>query len=161
MMSEKFKNNLSVLGLIFLSVVVLSGIHTDCYAQSDVWQVGVARLDITPGDSLWMAGYASRDHAAEGTMHQLWAKALAVEDQNGNRGILVTTDLLGFPKNISDKIRDQCETKYQLARSQIILSSSHTHSGPFIRESLSIFIPFQMNIRRKQMFIPVSWKKIL
>ena len=114
--------------IIFLSLFVFGGSQTLSYAQSNLWQVGVAQVDITPTNSLWLAGYASRDHAAEGTLHKLWAKALAVEDESGNRGVLVTTDILGFPKNISDNIREQCKEKYQLTKSQIILSISHTHT---------------------------------
>ena len=106
------------------------------FSQSDVWQTGVARVDITPTDSLWLAGYAIRDHIVEGTLHKLWAKALAIKDENGKQCVLITTDLLGLPKNISDNIRLQCKKKYHLERSQIILSSSHTHSGPVLRESL-------------------------
>ena len=136
-----FKYNFLVLLIIFLSLFAFGGNQTLCQAQSDIWQVGVARFDITPTDSLWLAGYASRDHVAEGTLHKLWAKALAFKDQNGNRGVLVTTDLLGFPKNISDNIREQCKKRYQLTRSQIILSSSHTHTGPVLQESLYHIYP--------------------
>ena len=48
-------------------------------------------------------------------------------------------------ENISDNIREQCKEKYQLTKSQIILSSSHTHSGPVIRESLYHIYPFSNN----------------
>ena len=130
-----------ILLMIFLFLFPFVINQTPCFAQSDLWQVGVARVDITPTDSLWLAGYASRDHAAEGTLHRLWVKALALKDQNGNRGVLITTDLLGFPKNISDKIFERCEKRYQLAKSQIILSSSHTHTGPVLRESLYNIYP--------------------
>lgn len=117
-------------------LVVLLSISTLLFAQDDIWHVGVARVDITPKDTLWMAGYASRGHAAEGTLHKLWAKALALKDQQGNRAVLITTDLLGFPQNIADNILNRCKERYQLKRSQIILSSSHTHTGPVLRESL-------------------------
>ena len=114
------------------------GIIYPLFSKDTIWQVGIARVDITPNDTLWLAGYAARDHAAEGTLHQLWAKAFAVKDQYGNRGVIITTDLLGLPKNISDNIIARCKEKYQLERSQIILSSSHTHTGPVLRESLYI-----------------------
>ena len=42
---------------------------------------------------MWMAGYASRKHPAEGTLHPLWAKALVVEDQRGGRAVLVASDV--------------------------------------------------------------------
>lgn len=129
------KNILGVL-IFFL----LSG-STILYAQDDIWQVGVARVDITPEDSLWLAGYASRDHAGGEALHQLWAKSIALQDQNGKKAVLITADVLGFPKIMSDHIRSKCKEKYGLDRSQIILSSSHTHTGPVLRESLYIVYP--------------------
>ncbi len=86
---------------------------------------------------MWMAGYASRVHQSEGTLHDLWAKALALEDASGKQAVLVTADLVGIPQNISNQIRDQLESRFHLSRSQIILNSSHTHSGPVLEDALS------------------------
>jgi len=134
------KNN--YLRLIYFVLLLIFGAdQTQCIAQGTLWQAGIARVDITPKDSLWLAGYASRDHAAEGTLHKIWVKALALKDVKGNRGVLVTSDLLGFPKNISDNIRTQCKKKYGLTKAQIVLSSSHTHSGPVLRNSIYHIYP--------------------
>lgn len=62
------------------------------------WRAGVGAADITPAGPVWMAGYASPIHAAEGTLHRLFVKALALEDGVGTRGVLLTSDLLGFPR---------------------------------------------------------------
>ncbi len=105
------------------------------------WQAGVAKIDITPEHPMWMAGYSSRVHEATGALHPLWAKALAVQDEAGNLGVIVTIDILGLPKNMSDKIFEECEIFYGLDRSRIILSSSHTHSGPALRSSLDKVYP--------------------
>ena len=96
---------------------------------------------ITPEQSMWLAGYAARDHQSEGTLHDLWAKALAIEDAEGKQAILITTDLLGFPKALSDQIRDQLETELKLSRAQIILNSTHTHSGPVLKDALYDIYP--------------------
>lgn len=100
------------------------------------WKAGVAKVSITPETSMWMAGYASRDQPSTGTRHDLWAKALALEDADGNRGLLITTDLLGFPKAMSDTIRDRIEDRLGLSRAEIILNSSHTHTGPVLENAL-------------------------
>ena len=100
------------------------------------WKAGVARVIITPQQSMWLAGYAARDHASEGTIHDLWAKALALEDSLGNCALLITADILGFPKEISDRIREQLHQELGLSKSQIILNSTHTHSGPVLANSL-------------------------
>jgi neutral ceramidase len=105
------------------------------------WKAGVARAVITPTEPIWMAGYGSRDHPSEGTLVDLWAKVLAIEDAKGKKVVLVTTDLLGFPKKMSDRIRDQLAVKHGLTRSQIILSSSHTHTGPVLMDALFDIYP--------------------
>src|SRR6516162_5406749 len=43
------------------------------------WQAGVARTVITPSQLMWMSGYGARNKPAEGKIHDLWAKALALE----------------------------------------------------------------------------------
>jgi len=111
-------------------------------AQSQ-WKAGVARAKITPTTAMWMAGYAVRDHEAEGAMHDLWAKALVLEDAEGKRAVMVSTDLLGFPKALSDRIRDRLQKRHGLQRSEILLNSSHTHSGPVLSDALMDIYPIE------------------
>ncbi|AEI48321.1 neutral/alkaline non-lysosomal ceramidase N-terminal domain-containing protein [Runella slithyformis] len=113
------------------------------------WKAGVAKAIITPKESVWQAGYASRIHASEGKLHDLWAKALALEDENGKKCVLVTTDMLGFPKAMSDRIRTQLHDKFGLAKAQIILNSSHTHSGPVLDDALHDIYPLDANEEAK------------
>lgn len=101
------------------------------------WKAGVAKVVITPEQPMAMAGFAVRNHPSEGKIHDLWAKALILQDAMGKQVLLVSTDLLGFPKQVSDNIRDRIKTKYGLNRDQILLNSSHTHSGPVLQDALS------------------------
>lgn len=110
--------------------------------ETEGWRAGIARAIITPEEPMWMAGYASRNHPSEGTLVDLWAKVLALEDAKREKVVLITTDLLGFPKNISDRIRDQIGVQYGLKRAQIILSSSHTHTGPVLTDALADIYSF-------------------
>jgi hypothetical protein len=105
------------------------------------WKAGTARLKITPSETMWMAGYAARDHEAEEVMHDLWIKALALGDAKGKQCLIITADLLGFPKGMSDRIRDRIFEVHGLTRSQVILSSSHTHSGPVLQDALFDIYP--------------------
>ncbi len=107
------------------------------------WRAGVARADITPEESIWLAGYAGRDHAAEGTLHPLWVKALALEDASGQRALLVTTDLVGLPRDLTDTLLARIEADHALKASQVILSSSHTHSGPVTDNMLYAMYPLE------------------
>src|SRR5690554_5137064 len=83
------------------------------------WKAGVARAVITPDDALWMAGYAARTKPSEGVLHDLWAKALVLEDENGKQAVCIAFDLSGMPKSMSDRIRERLYKKFQLSKSQI------------------------------------------
>ena len=100
------------------------------------WIAGVAKVDITPVQPLLLAGYASRTKPATGKLTLLWAKALFIEDAKGKKAILITSDLLGVPKAMSDRIRDRLKVAYGLSREQILFNTSHTHTGPVLEEAL-------------------------
>ncbi|MBK9312945.1 MAG: neutral/alkaline non-lysosomal ceramidase N-terminal domain-containing protein [Acidobacteria bacterium] len=100
-------------------------------------RAGLAKVVITPQQPLWMAGYAARTKPAEGKLQDLYAKALAIEDSAGHRLVIVTSDLLGFPRKTADRIAAEAGKKYGLGRESILLNSSHTHSGPVLRDSLA------------------------
>ena len=114
------------------------------------WKAGVARSRITPKESIWMGGYAFRDHPSEGTLTDLWTKVLAIEDKNGNHAVLITADLVGWPKTFSDRIRDRLLEKYNLTRNQVLLNASHTHSGPVVQGNLPDIYPMDS----------VQWAKV-
>src|SRR5437762_1563880 len=65
-------------------------------AAEGFWKAGVARCNITPTEALWLAGYGNRDKPAEGSAMELWLKVLALEDEKGHRGVIVTSDTLGI-----------------------------------------------------------------
>ena len=135
----------SAFSIFFVLTLFSADALCDSNHLSSNWQAGVARMVITPEQSMWLAGYAARDHQSEGTLHDLWAKALAIEDADGNQALLITTDLLGFPKALSDQIRDKLETEFKLSRAQIILSSTHTHSGPVLEDALYDIYPLDQH----------------
>jgi len=134
-----------VVSIFFVLALFSADALCDSNHLASKWRAGVARMVITPEQSMWLAGYAARDHQSEGTLHDLWAKALAIEDANGKQAILITTDLLGFPKALSDQIRDQLETEFNLSRAQIILNSTHTHSGPVLKDALYDIYPLDQH----------------
>ena len=96
------------------------------------WKVGIAQTEITPQQPVWMAGYAARVHPSEGTVHPLWAKALVVEDGRGERAVIVTTDLIGLVREVSDAIGAGVQKRTGIPRERLVLNSSHTHCGPVV-----------------------------
>jgi Neutral/alkaline non-lysosomal ceramidase, N-terminal len=100
------------------------------------WKVGVAKVVITPEEPIWMAGYASRNKPSEGKIQDLYAKALVLEDPAGRRLVILTTDLIGFSRSIAEKVAQEVQKRTGLKRDRLMLTSSHTHTGPVIRDSL-------------------------
>ncbi len=97
------------------------------------WKAGVATVVTTPEYSMWMAGYAARNKPSEGKVHDLNAKALALEDAAGTGFVIVTVDLIGFPRDFRDAVEKEVGTRYGLRPEALLLNASHTHSGPEIR----------------------------
>jgi neutral ceramidase len=98
------------------------------------WKAGVASIVITPSEPTWMAGYAARNKPSEGKINDLHAKALALEDEHGTRLVIVTADLLGIPRATRDWLAEHVKESYKLSPESLLLNSSHTHSGPVLRE---------------------------
>ncbi len=107
-----------------------------CLAGAD-FKAGVGRVKITPEGPIWMSGYASRNKPSEGVAHDLWAKALAVQDSSGRRAVIVSVDVIGFPRSFSDALAARLQQQYGLERSALLLNASHTHTGPVIWPNLS------------------------
>src|SRR5262249_6575153 len=100
------------------------------------WKAGVARRNITPEGPIWMAGYSSRKSPSEGALHDLWAKALALEDGAGRRAVLITLDVCGIGRPLSLAIRERLRADHHLDRDQIVIACSHTHTGPVVGTNL-------------------------
>ena len=115
-----------------LSLLAASMAMERSSAAADTWRAGAAKTLITPDKFMWMMGYASRNHPADGKISDLWAKALALEDPAGRRAVLVTLDLCGIDRGLSQSVCRKLEAKHGLTRDQIALCVSHTHSGPVV-----------------------------
>src|SRR2546423_13715524 len=111
-------------------------------AAEPAFNAGVASVVITPAENIWMAGYASRNKPAEGKEHDLHAKALALEDANGVVLVLVTTDLVGLPRAVSEPVAREVAKRAGIARERLMLTSSHTHCGPVVRDNLMVMCDF-------------------
>jgi len=127
-----------------------------CSSSSAQFKVGVARIPITPEIPVWLTGDVSRNKPSTEILHDLWAKALVIEENEKSRIIIVTTDIIGLSRNISEKVTQRVIKMYGIDRSQLILNSSHNHSGPIIWPVLSI--TYNLNNADQQAAIQYSEK---
>ena len=119
---------------IALCLVALLGCHV--YGADVRWKAGTAVTDITPGPGQWLAGFGNRTRPADGTLHPLFVKALALEDANGGRAVILSTDLLGIPQTIYNHVCAELKRRSGLDRAQIMLNASHSHCTPVLRGAL-------------------------
>lgn len=105
-------------------------------ASAGTWKAGAAKVGITPSQFMWMSGYAARTHPSDGKISNLFAKAMVIEDEGGNRALLITMDLIGVTREISRAVCEHAEQKFHIPRSAIMLCASHTHSGPVLESNL-------------------------
>lgn len=124
-MSKRTLMHVFLLGALSLAVSA-----KPASAADPEWKVGIARMKITPEQPLYMAGYASRTKPFEKVTADLFAKALALEDREGHVGVIVTTDLIGLAAAVAEPICQRLATQAGLKREQILLNSSHIHTGP-------------------------------
>ena len=116
-------------------ILILSGFSPS--SGQDHWLAGTGRSAITPTEPLMMAGYASRTTPATKKNIDLWAKVLVLEDHTGNRGVLISLDLVGIGRLLSQRVCQRLNESFGLERDQIAIFTSHTHSGPVVGRNLA------------------------
>lgn len=104
-------------------------------AEASRWKAGVAKVDTTPTGPVRMAGYASRTSPSEGVAHPLAAKALALADAEGHRAVIVTCDIIGLRRQLTERIARRVEAEHGLPRADLAFFASHTHAGPQLVDS--------------------------
>jgi hypothetical protein len=96
-------------------------------------QAGAAQVDITPPAGLPMYGYFSRingHQVSTGTLDPLYARALVL--QAGDRRLALVTLDLGRTFNEAWLGRLRAEAREESRVDALIVTASHTHSGPNI-----------------------------
>jgi hypothetical protein len=123
----------------FLTALAAIGLPSHGSASAPpAWQAGVATIDITPENSLWMAGFAARTQASQGVALPLHAKALALKSRKDPIAVLVTVDLLGLTAHITDRVAAAVRRRRRIRREDLLFNASHTHCGPVVDEQLSV-----------------------
>ena len=115
-----------------VAVALLAGSFSPAIAAESDWQIGLASANITPTEPIRMAGYSSRKQLSEGVVADLHAKAMAVASADGQLGLIITADIIGFRGAVAEALCKRIIAKTGLARRQILLCPSHTHTGPVL-----------------------------
>jgi neutral ceramidase len=106
------------------------------------WKAGFAKTNITPDYSIWLAGYGARTKPSEGVLQPIYVKSLALQDETGAVSVLVTSDLLGFSRDMAAFVAREAQSKLGISRNRLALNSSHTHSAPVTDKVLRPAYPY-------------------
>ncbi len=100
-------------------------------------KAGMTRADITPPLGLELAGYPHYPRNNTGAHDPLYAACLYLCD--GNTAVaMVTLDLLFFSKKHVTAVRSAVAKRHGLLPQNVMISCSHTHSGPWASGRLDI-----------------------
>jgi len=92
-------------------------------------RAGTARTEITPPIGVDLSGYAARENPSKGINDPLFTKALALE-AGGEVIVLVASDLVGLSPQSVHRIRQDVFSRTTVLSERLLLTCTHTHSGP-------------------------------
>lgn len=103
------------------------------------WRSGAASAIITPTEPMWLAGWAARREPAAGKAMDLRVKAVAFEDPEGGRLVIVTADLIAIPGPLAAAVAARISDRWRIPRERLLFNASHTHTAPEVRPDKVFF----------------------
>lgn len=99
-------------------------------SEDDLYQVGVSRVDITPDYPVRLNGFGNRRDESEGVSQPIFAKALAISQQDGPPLVLVTLDSLGVRAVLVEEVARRLQQTHGLPRENLAVTFTHSHCAP-------------------------------
>ena len=94
-------------------------------------EVAAFSKEITPQSGILLAGYGP-EVVSTGVHDPLFIKGLALND-GGRKILLMSFDLIGLDRDFIVAIRNACAARAHISPRNIVLTCTHTHSGPHTR----------------------------
>lgn len=110
-------------------------------SAADGWVAGAAKRDISPAEAIRLSGYAARSKPTSEVSDSLHARALYLKHGNSKPLMLVSIDAIGVAPWMTQTIAEQASRELGLARSQIAICSTHSHSAPHLDGALTNLFP--------------------
>ncbi len=93
-------------------------------------KIGLGETVITPNENLQMHGFG-RSQVATGVHDDLHSRCLIVEDNTGTKFVLVSISIVEINDTaIAERIRIAVVEAINVSRESVLISCTHTHSGP-------------------------------
>ncbi len=126
----KYKNKPTSLLLILTCFLLCCKENKESQLPSTLL-MGIAEVNYTPEAGMAMAGnYRGNDYASRGIHDSLYARAIVVSNDKGEKAAMVTIDICLIPKESIEMMRAFIASSTTIPRGNIMIMSTHTHSGP-------------------------------
>jgi hypothetical protein len=93
--------------------------------------VGAAVADITPASSQFLFGYPHVARYSEGVHDPILSSALYVHGDSGS-ALFIANDIIFVDKALVGEVRERIHATTGVPRESILISATHTHSGPIV-----------------------------
>ncbi len=101
------------------------------------YDVGLARVDVTPDTPIRLSGFASRLTESTGVREHIFARAMAIQTATDkNPVVLITVDSLCIPAAIRDEVAHRLKTAKRIPNERIAICSTHCHTAPMVSNTL-------------------------
>jgi putative membrane-bound dehydrogenase-like protein len=119
---------------LLMSIVALATVNHIAVVADDVYNVGVAKIDITPQYPIRLNGFGFRREECEGITQPIFAKALAIGWKEDETIILFTIDSTGIREAMIDKVAAALNKAKGIRRENVIATFTHTHTAPKLKD---------------------------
>ena len=109
-------------------------------------KAGAAKTRITPPAGIPFLGHGAR--VSQGIHDDLWARSLVLEDDNEKVAIIALDLCWPLPKNDYLKVRREVESRTDIKGENVLVSATHTHSGPTFSATIEDY-PMPLKRRRE------------
>ncbi len=92
--------------------------------------VGIGQVDYTPEPGLPLMGNFRDDYAATGVHDPLYCKAVVFADSAGTKAALASVDVCMLDRSQVGMMREYISSNCDIPAENILISATHTHSGP-------------------------------
>ena len=94
------------------------------------YQVGVAKIDITPNYPIRLSGYGARREETSEISQRIYAKSLVISHQDDDPFVMILVENVGIPNHLTKEISNRLGRVAGVSEERFVICSTHTHSAP-------------------------------
>jgi putative membrane-bound dehydrogenase-like protein len=123
------RNTAWLLSLLCLAAISRSD---DAVIAPQIYQVGIAKQDITPDYPIRLSGFGGRRTESEGIGARIYARALAIGSDHDGPALLIVVDTTGISDAVVGEIARRL-APLGVKREKLVIAGTHTHTAPMLK----------------------------